>query len=177
MTMKIFSFGLVGNSQLKVMNILEFVSKIKEFNLKKDLKAQEDSLYFHKLYKEILANIEIVKKEILIPLWENPTSYHAIAHCGCILMEDKIHIRDFRISKLTYLNIDKNRVMISLEGHILNDNYKLVQKGIFNDLVLNNTEVMSVTEAVEYLEFFNEELKSLIKHKSRIYKNILKNLF
>lgn len=159
------------------MKLSEFINKLKEFKFKKQIQLSNQRIKFDNLYKEILTNIEIVKKEILIPLWENPVSYYAIIHDGCTLMDNKIHIHDFRVSSLIYLSIDENRVMISLKGHLLNDNYKLVQKETFNYLVLNDVRIIFLTEALEYLEFFNKELKSLIKNKSKIYKQILKTLY
>ena len=159
------------------MKLSEFINKLKQFNFKKQLKLSEQPIKFDELYKEILINIEIIKNEILIPLWDHPSYYFPVVLNNSILYDNKIYIHDFRLSKLTFLKITKNDVTIKLEGFLLNDNYEIIKKSNFNYIILENTKTLSFETAFEYLKLFNKDLKHIIKNKSKIYKDILKTLF
>lgn len=158
------------------MTIFDFILKLKEFKLRKLLKEQDNISSFHKLYKEILSNIETVKSEILIPLWDNESRYLPVSMSKFILLDNVLNIRDYRLSRNNYLEIKEDISYIVIYGCPLGDSYEIINKDGFS-FVKFSGHIISLREATEHLTLYNDELKFIIKNKNKIYKEIINKLY
>lgn len=158
------------------MNVFEFILKLKEFKLRKLLKEQDDISSFHKLYKEVLSNIETVKSEILIHLWENESRYLPVSMSKFILLDNVLNIRDYRLSRRNYLVIKEDFSYIVIDECPLGDSYEIISyKGSY--FVKFSGHIISLREATKHLTLYNDELKFIIKNKNKIYKEIINKLY
>jgi len=158
------------------MTVFDFILKLKEFKLRKLLKEQDNISYFHKLYQEVFTNIETVKSEILIPLWENKSRYLAVSMSKFILLDDVLNIHDYRLRRNNFLKIKEGASYISIDGYTLDGSYEIINNNGLCYVKFPNWS-LNLRTVTEHLTLYNDELKFIIKNKNKIYKEIINNLY